>query len=272
VDRGGGINGICTSTYILNCYFFRNNVNYSGGGTGFESSSPLLENCYFSENSSLGGGGFSISENSVTIKNCIFLDNISSGAGGGLLFWGTSSNSAIEDCIISGNSAADNGGGIYIDRSTPIIKNCIINNNSANWGAGIYSYSWVNPFIVNTTITGNIASYSGGAFGAEDGHSSFFNSILWNNSPDEIYTEYYNPEINYCDIKGGYPGLGNIDQEPLFVDPENEDFSLQSESPCIDTGDPESPVPWGGGYRIDMGALEFFKGFNVVDTLLVRKK
>jgi hypothetical protein len=34
-----------------------------------------------------------------------------------------------------------------------------------------------------------------------------------------------------------------------------------SGSLCIDGGDPETPnIPW-GGYRIDMGALEFDQGF-----------
>ena len=31
-------------------------------------------------------------------------------------------------------------------------------------------------------------------------------------------------------------GTGNIDAEPMFVDPDNDDFRLQTGSPCIDAG------------------------------------
>jgi hypothetical protein len=69
-------------------------------------------------------------------------------------------------------------------------------------------------------------------------------------------------------------GKGNIDADPLFADPNNGDYHLKSQvgrfdpnsdswvldivtSPCIDAGDPNSPVgdelePNGG--RINMGA------------------
>jgi hypothetical protein len=33
-----------------------------------------------------------------------------------------------------------------------------------------------------------------------------------------------------------FGGPGNIDADPLFVDPENGDFRLQYGSPCIDSG------------------------------------
>ncbi|MCA9428078.1 MAG: hypothetical protein KC994_23570, partial [Candidatus Omnitrophica bacterium] len=55
---------------------------------------------------------------------------------------------------------------------------------------------------------------------------------------------------------------GNIDADPLFVDPENGDFHLQAASPCIDAGTDTglttdfdgNPRPIG---RFDMGAFEF---------------
>ena len=62
-------------------------------------------------------------------------------------------------------------------------------------------------------------------------------------------------------IEEGWPGEGNIYDDPLFVDSANFDFHLQANSPCIDTGNPDTPnIPW-GGFRRDMGAFEFDQGF-----------
>ena len=54
----------------------------------------------------------------------------------------------------------------------------------------------------------------------------------------------------------GEDGGGNIDADPLFVDPQNHNYHLQYLSPCIDAGDPYSdysrePQPNGG--RINLG-------------------
>jgi hypothetical protein len=69
-------------------------------------------------------------------------------------------------------------------------------------------------------------------------------------------------------------GIGDIGANPLFADPENDDFYLKSQagryypesgnwviddvtSPCIDAGDLNSPVgdePEPNGGRINMGA------------------
>ena len=64
------------------------------------------------------------------------------------------------------------------------------------------------------------------------------------------------------DNMNGWEGEGNIDRDPLFVDPENRDFHLKVDSPCSDAGDPASTVPFNGGCRIDRGACEFDRGFN----------
>ncbi len=69
--------------------------------------------------------------------------------------------------------------------------------------------------------------------------------------------------IRYSDIQGGYEGLGNINADPLFVDADNGDFSLQPNSPCINSGDPESPLD-SDGTRADIGAsfhgITFIRG------------
>src|SRR5207248_2962222 len=42
---------------------------------------------------------------------------------------------------------------------------------------------------------------------------------------------------------GGYPGNGNINFDPLFVDPEHGDFHLRPRSPAIDAGTNGSGPP-----------------------------
>jgi hypothetical protein len=65
--------------------------------------------------------------------------------------------------------------------------------------------------------------------------------------------------MTYCLVQGGFPGIGNMDVDPLFADPENGDFRLMSQagrwssiaktwqiddrtSPCIDAGDADYPI------------------------------
>ena len=39
-----------------------------------------------------------------------------------------------------------------------------------------------------------------------------------------------------CCIEESWPGKGNIESDPMFVDPNNGDYRLQNGSPCIDRG------------------------------------
>ena len=79
-------------------------------------------------------------------------------------------------------------------------------------------------------------------------------------------------DFTYCCVEGGLAGTGNVDEDPLFVDPTNDDYHLQStvgsyhngqwspdpsHSPCIDAGDPSAPYgnePMPNGDCINMGA------------------
>ena len=58
-------------------------------------------------------------------------------------------------------------------------------------------------------------------------------------------------------------GTGNIHDNPLFVEPDNEDYSLQEGSPCIDAGNADlngdgiDDITDFSGSAPDMGAYEF---------------
>ena len=66
--------------------------------------------------------------------------------------------------------------------------------------------------------------------------------------------------MTYTCVQGGFPGIGNIDDDPLLTDPESGDFTLQPDSPCIDAGSPDASFndgclpPGLGTVRNDMGA------------------
>jgi hypothetical protein len=68
------------------------------------------------------------------------------------------------------------------------------------------------------------------------------NCIFWNGG-NEIGGWTHRINVSHSIIEGGWPGEGNINQDPLFVNPGNGDFSLQTGSPCIDAGDNDGVPP-----------------------------
>jgi hypothetical protein len=96
------------------------------------------------------------------------------------------------------------------------------------------------------------------------------NNIIWNNSAtigqNEIQLNGGAPQITYSDVQGGWPGNGNIDLNPLMVDPNHNCFQLQPSSPCIDAGDPISPLD-PDGTIVDMGAFYFDQFILNIDSL-----
>ena len=103
-----------------------------------------------------------------------------------------------------------------------------------------------------------------------------FNSILWDNETDlerdalsTITVTYSN--LYTCTTTGTiiWPGEGNINIDPLFRAPQNGDYRLLQDSPCVDIGTPINAPdedirgiyrPHGDGY--DLGAHEFFEYFS----------
>ena len=75
----------------------------------------------------------------------------------------------------------------------------------------------------------------------------------------KIYNEISYGSISYSCIQGGYSGPGNINTDPLFVDPANGDFHLTNPSDCIDSGDNSAvtePCDFEGDPRIAYGTVD----------------
>jgi len=274
---GGMFNWYNSSPNVKDCTFSENSADYLGGGMyNVKISSPNVNNCTFTENSADWGGGMCNYESSPTVTNCTFSGNSAEDYGGGMCNYENSPT--VTNCTFSGNSA-DYGGGMYNYYSSPSVTNCTFSANSADYGGGMYNEYHSSPTVTNCTMADNNAP-NGPAVACdyyEQSHPSavtIHNSIIWNGLNWLWNNDNSTITVTYSDVQGGWPGTGNIDADPCFADPNIGDYHLKSQagrwdanegrwtkdevtSPCIDAGDPASPIgfePFPNGGIINMGA------------------
>lgn len=158
----------------------------------------------------------------------------------------------LTNCIVIGNTGTQNGGGISCKEATLAAINCTFSGNYAPKGNS-FACIFANdaPSYINMY---NCIIRDGG-------------NEIWNSNESLI-------TITYSNICGGWAGEGNIDADPCFADREKSDYHLKSQagrwdakegrwvmddatSPCIDAGDPMTPIshePFPNGGIVNMGA------------------
>jgi parallel beta-helix repeat protein len=259
-------------------------TNNTSIGLYLSRSDPILENIQITNNSSQNnGGGMFLFLSNPTLKNVLVGGNTALNGGG---IYMQESDPIIQNVAISNNVATDKGGGIYMSQSSsPILTDVIINGNSANIGGGIHCDN-SNPIIQNSTLVDNISAsiYSGGIRCVGGSNINLTNSVLWNNSPVQIFIQgvygQNNVAISYSDIQDGEDGIvisgtgildwqeGNINEDPMFVMSGDHPYQINDYSPCIDAGTPDTTGlyipeldlagnPRFVNNRIDMGAYEW---------------
>ncbi|MHC4826178.1 MAG: choice-of-anchor Q domain-containing protein [Planctomycetota bacterium] len=156
--------------------------------------------------------------------------------GGGM--YNVSASPTVTGCTFSGNAAGFGGGMYNVYSSSPTVIDCTFIGNSADRGGGMYNhiYNGSSLTLTGCTLSGNSATNGGGVFSAASGFSVFSNCVFWGDSGGEIVDFGSLLSVSYSDVQDGWPGTGNIDADPLFVDPDNADLRLSPDSPCIDAG------------------------------------
>ncbi|TKJ40124.1 hypothetical protein CEE37_10335 [candidate division LCP-89 bacterium B3_LCP] len=150
-----------------------------------------------------------------------------------------------------------------------ISHNLIYDNISVLNGAGIFAtYSStvtiINNTVVNNECTSTSTEAKGGGICVGTGNSSFSgqNNIIYYNSSYNDPEIYGTVQLTYSCVSTGLAGTGNISNSPEFLDLIGGDLNLHETSPCIDAGDPNSPLD-PDGTTADMGALFYDHGLGV---------
>ena len=182
----------------------------------------------------------------------------------------------LDGCTIAGNdlgTRSNTGSGVLVrgittdsgtSGPTVLLSNCAIIGNHAHRPCAVVANAGCTT-IEGCTIAGNrhdtdaadpLLAQSPGLLypvTATGGAITIHNSIVWGELASSSVR--LGPQIvaTYSALVGGHDGTGNTSANPLFADAVRGDYSLATGSPCINTGDPDSPLDQ-DGTRCDMGA------------------
>lgn len=210
-----------------------------------------------------GGGIFcngQCEEAAPTISHCIITRNSAAAAGGGIYCY--NSSPTIYNCFITGNWGSSSGGGIGCQNDLvwfyPTIDHCLVVGNMAISAGGIY-FQGGTPTISHCDISSNMAlDGSGGGIFCNDVNLIVEHSILWADWAADYGPEIFiiiseNPSvvtIEYSDVQGGLAGISYPQGNPPYWDANDIDADPEF------VRDPNpGPDGWWDGVNDDFGDL-----------------
>ena len=251
----GGIHINWTPNVYLSDLIIKNNVSdgYNGAGGIFLQfySNVILNDVIIENNTGYYAGAIAVGEwCGLDINNSMILHNYNwnyadESYPGGVALWG-GSDASFHKVTIAFNQFA----GIGIGHQN-------------------YNLTEINVDISSSTLYGNEEEAIRSMYDVDAININVHNSILWANGVVSDLQASLNAStgmfISYSNIGGDIDlnagglefGDGVISEDPLFIDPWGmNDFNLHPESPCIDSGDPNSSLDPDGTIA-DMGSHYF---------------
>ncbi|MFH1735747.1 MAG: T9SS type A sorting domain-containing protein [bacterium] len=130
-----------------------------------------------------------------------------------------------------------------------------VTNQAAYRGGGFYAYNCTTT-LINNTIIKNFCTYSsvsamgGGVLAYSGATINGKNNLVFLNISTTSPQCSGSVNFTYSDVDGGLSGTGNISSDPLFYSTPPTGFFFLSQtaagqsqnSPCLDAGDPNSPM------------------------------
>jgi len=258
--NGGGIFcGRQSELVLTRCRMLENSAGINGGAVMcWDNSALTMIDCDVIDNTSgRWSGGIGSENSSLTFTRCLIARNTAALFCGAIQGSYTDSSLSINNCTVTGNSAGQDGGAIYCwDGASVTITNSVFWGNTAPNGREVYLQR--SPSTLNITYS-NLA---GGSAGVHVGGGSTAN---WGEG---------NIHVDPGFVSNGYwdrNGTLRDESDDFWVE---ADYHLKSQagrwepntqswiqddvtSPCIDTGDPMSPMgaeSFPNGGFVNMGA------------------
>jgi hypothetical protein len=243
---------IANSGATLRGNIFTNNTTVRDGGAvnALNGDTLFVLNNIFRANASTGGytgGALHVLGMPMIIRGNQFLNNTA--VTGGAAWLGASSYAVIDHNLMVGNVSTLNqasviffsvltGGGFYNNTVTQDTT-----RQTGTWSSALVVSHCENYDFNNNIIVNNVSSK--GIFGYHSLDCQATYNDVWGNGTD------------YDSIS---PGIGSISVDPLFYGGNPYSHTLSFNSPCINAGDPASPLDQDGSIA-DMGAYYF--GYNI---------
>ena len=229
-----------------------------GGGIYCNETSLILKNCQISDNSCGGalesGAGLYGLRSTILIDQCSFLRNKTYGS------WGAGMRLSICNVHIHDSDFIDNfadsreGGALSTYRSSVLCYWTRFINNRADYGGDVlYTSDDSETSFINCLAVQDHSPYHSTVQAVGLAQVKISSSIFSNARVSGIIAvdvTYSNIQYSAGDV---LEGIGNINADPLFVDPANNDYHLLAGSSCVDAGPPMALHNDWDGSRNDMG-------------------
>lgn len=287
---GGAIGNFYSSAAISNSEFISNSAFGHGGAAYNNGNSPVtVTDCKFIANSvavhggAIANGGFPTPS---IFKRCLFENNLcTSVVGSGAAFFGISTKNIFTDCSFLGNQA-NNASVIELTASDSKFINCLFTGNKSNSNYPVIYSNTSDAEFSNCTLAGNkmISGSIGSVFNfVNSGDLTINNSIVWGNEgtvpgagPIVSSGPGATVTVNFSLIEGGFAGAGNINTNPLFLNPIAAssapavigNYRVKTCSPAVNAGS-NALIP--GGITTDLDSLSRIK-FTTVDMGAYEKR
>jgi len=256
----------CDEVRVSNCYILDNTCNSIWAVLILDTTNAVIENNIFNNISGSGYPTMWVYYGAPKIRNNRFDGNIINNNGSMIKLENYNLSNFTGNSMIRNYGFDSSSNVIEINNCSGVLSRQMIANNAANAIKASMTSGSID--IKNCLLVNN---YGKGL--VSNGTVRLKSSIIWGNDLGSIQNSSYNLAVQYSCIEGGQSGISgtivygtnylqNVSSNPLFVnpttshldtsDPTLRDWTLQTFSPCIDTGDPNHPLDADGSI-VDIG-------------------